>query len=144
MNIVNLEIILENLEDTKQLAHKLAKKLKVNDVLALCGTIGTGKTTFAKYFINEKHGILTNFQGSPTFTLVQEYHCERQPSIYHFDWYRIKNEMELKMIGWEEYYQANAICLVEWADLFPNLLPANTIYLKFEMQNEKRKAIIFK
>ena len=138
MNIGSSEVTLNDLKDTKIFAEKLAEKYQENVVVALCRTLGTGKTTFAKFFIEALHGEQTNFQGSPTFTLVQEYHCSNRPTIYHFDWYRIKNATELKMIGWEEYYQNGAICLVEWADLFPSLLPQNTIYLNFEMQDGKR------
>ena len=101
----------------------LAAELRAGDVVALCGQLGAGKTHVTK-------GILAGLGSaedvtSPTFTLVHEYQHARLP-VFHFDFYRMERESEVTAIGWDEYLDAGGVCIVEWADRFPSLLPAGT------------------
>ena len=95
------EIIIKNEEDTRRFGLELGKNLKPNQVIALIGDLGTGKTTLTKY-IAEGLGI-TSMITSPTFTIVQEYHEGRLP-LYHFDVYRIGDPDEMFEIGADEYF----------------------------------------
>lgn len=74
---------------------------------------------------------VTNHVTSPTFTIVNEYHDGRLP-FYHFDVYRLSCEEEMDDIGYEEYFFGDGVCLVEWAELFPDLIPKEAIWLTVE------------
>jgi len=120
-------------EETRRLAAEFAARLKPGDIVALTGPLGSGKTVFAKGVVEELHGAVKNFQGSPTFALVQEYAAPLSSSsipVYHFDFYRIKHAEEIYQIGWDEYLTSGGICLVEWADRFPEVMPRHTRWIR--------------
>jgi tRNA threonylcarbamoyladenosine biosynthesis protein TsaE len=121
-------IISQSAEETVAFGRTLAATLRRGDVLALCGDLGAGKTHFVK-------GVAAAFNAgaivtSPTFTLIHEYVGGRLP-LYHFDFYRLENEEEALQIGLDEYLSGDGACLIEWADKFPELLPAHTRWLRF-------------
>lgn len=117
-------------EATFEWGRGLARSLKVGDVVALCGHLGAGKTQAVK-------GIVAGLGSqaevtSPTFTLVHEY-LDGQAPIYHFDFYRMEREEEVLSLGWDDYLDDEAgIVLVEWADLFPRLMPDSARWFRFE------------
>ena len=88
-----------------------------------------GKTVFSQGFA-EGLGIEEPVS-SPTFTLVNEYHQGRLP-FFHFDVYRLEEPEELEAIGFEEYVYGQGVTLIEWADRFPELLPAQTVWIRIE------------
>jgi len=98
-------------------------------VVALCGQLGAGKTHVVK-------GLLAGLGSdedatSPTFSLVHEYAKARLP-VFHFDFYRMEREGDLLNIGWDEYLDEPGVVIVEWADLFPGLLPAHAQWYRLE------------
>ena len=118
------------------LGHEIGRGLCDGDVLALSGGLGAGKTHFTK---GVAAGLdCTGEVTSPTFTLAHEYTGGRWP-LFHFDFYRMESENEVLRIGWDEYLDTQGIVVVEWPDKFPNLLPASTLWLKFEIQGALRK-----
>jgi tRNA threonylcarbamoyladenosine biosynthesis protein TsaE len=116
---------------------RLAPYLEPGDVLCLKGELGAGKTTFVKGLIRALQGEETLFLGSPTYTLIQEYRF-RNPFVYHFDFYRLKSAEEIWNIGWEEYCRGDGICVVEWADLFPEVIPPGARWLEFSKRGEAK------
>jgi len=143
------EIITNSPDETKNTAKIFAQKLKPGNILALKGNLGTGKTCFTKGIIEGLTGIKENFQGSPTFALIQEYQSSQNTSgtvirVYHFDFYRVKNAVELLEIGWQEYISdKTGVCVIEWADLFPELFPPEAKWIEFFSEgNDKRKIVI--
>ena len=78
---------------------------------------------------------------SPTFTLINEYRGD--VPIYHFDCYRLSDESELYSLGYEEYFYADGIVLIEWADRVEGLLPPETfrIYFSHRFQEEHVREI---
>lgn len=115
------------------LGESLATELAAGGVLALVGGLGAGKTRLAKGLARGAgySGEVT----SPTFALVHEYRGGRLP-LFHFDLYRLKSADELLAIGWDEFLDGPGILIVEWADLFPELLPPETRWLRFEVLPE--------
>lgn len=116
-------------EATFEWGRELAASLQAGSIIALCGHLGAGKTQAVK-------GIVAGLGSqadvtSPTFTLVHEYLDGRVP-IYHFDLYRMEREEEVLSLGWDDYLDETGVVLVEWADLFPRLLPASTRWFHFE------------
>ena len=144
--IMQKEIITNSPGETKLIAQKFACQLKPGDILALTGNLGTGKTCFAKGIIEELTGISENFQGSPTFALIQEYQSSSSGiRVNHFDFYRVKNAMEMLQIGWQEYiFDSNSVCVIEWADLFPEILPPETRWIKFASEGGDKRKIVFR
>lgn len=131
------EIIIRDEKDTMAFATKLAKESKKGDIIALVGNLGTGKTTFSKYFAKAL-GIDSTIT-SPTFTIVQEYREGRMP-LYHFDVYRISSIEEMYQIGYEEYFFGDGVCIVEWADMIEEIVPENAkiIFIEYgENQGER-------
>ena len=134
------EIIIRSEEETRSFGHELAKALKPNDVVALIGDLGTGKTTLSKY-IAEGLGVKEMIT-SPTFTIVCEYHSGRLP-LYHFDVYRVDDPDTLFEIGAEEYFYAGGVSIVEWADMVAEILPDETLCIFIEY-GEKEGERIYK
>lgn len=128
----NYESFSEN--DTFEIAKNIAKELKKGSIVCLDGELGVGKTIFAKGFAKGL-GIEDDIT-SPTFTLVQSYES-LDNVLHHFDVYRISDESEMDEIGYEEYFFSDAICLIEWSSLIPDLIPKNAIHISIEKDMEK-------
>ena len=126
--------------DTDRFAEKIKQRLKAGDVVALTGNLGSGKTYLVKK-IAEKFGV--DNSSSPSFAIVNEYQGELK--IYHFDFFRIKKISELYDIGFEEYFNDDAIIFIEWAEMFPDIIPDDCFRINIEiLNNEERKFIVEK
>lgn len=106
---------------TLQLGAALAGVLQPGMTLFLEGDLGAGKTTLTR-------GILRGlgFAGrvkSPTYTLVESYTLSSL-YFYHFDLYRFSDPLEWEDAGLREYFNAQSLCLIEWADKAEGLLPS--------------------
>ncbi len=131
---------INGLDELKVFAEWLAESLRNGDFVALVGNLGAGKTALVKA-VCLNYGIVE--VNSPSFAIVNEYYGERL--IYHLDFYRIKNAEELVNIGYYEYVNsAEAIKFVEWADMFPNVLPPKRIEIKIEYIKETKRKIFVK
>jgi len=107
-------------------------------VLGLQGDLGSGKTVFVK-------GVVAGLGGmadvtSPTFTLVHEYRGGRLP-VYHFDFFRLENEQSIARLGLDDYFFGDGVCLVEWADRFPDCIPERARWVLFEIKSENERVI---
>lgn len=111
-------------------------------VFALYGNLGAGKTTLIKAFCQVLR--VTDEVTSPSFTLVNEYHCENDELVYHFDFYRIKRLEEVMDIGYEEYLYSGWYCFLEWADKMEELLPESYVQVTVEKNetDESRKILV--
>ncbi len=121
-------------EETYQIGYRIGERSKAGDIYALTGELGAGKTVFAKGLAAGLS--ITEPVNSPTFTILQIYEGGRLP-LYHFDVYRIADPSEMDEIGIEEYFYGSGVCLVEWADLIPDIFPPETVYLTIEKDPEK-------
>ena len=136
-----MKIITKSEQETENFAKEIGKKLKGNEIIALYGDLGVGKTAFtrgiASYF-----GI-KNVVTSPTFTLVNEYSAS-EFKIYHFDMYRIKNLEDLESTGFFDYMY-KGVFIIEWSENIENYLPEGTIkvYIK-KNENKSERTIILK
>lgn len=123
-----MEIIF-SLDEIKSVAKKIISEAP-QKVLLFKGNMGAGKTTLIKALAHELGVISTTC--SPTFSLVNEYQSTDNQFIYHFDMYRIKNELEAVNIGIEDYLYSGNWCFIEWAEKIPNLIPKNHSNIKIE------------
>lgn len=123
---MNIEI--NNLTELSSAALALLNFAPDEKIFIFEGEMGAGKTTFIKSLCAELgvHDVVS----SPTFSIVNEYLAKGQ-TIYHFDFYRIKNLQEAYDIGYEEYFYSGNICLIEWPERVAELLPER--YVKVEI-----------
>ena len=131
-------IISKNPEQTFELGRSYAAQLRSGDVLALDGDLGAGKTQFIKGLAAGlgHDGTVT----SPTFTLVHEYTGGRLP-LFHFDFYRLESGDEALRIGLDDYLGAGGVLAIEWAGKFPEVLPAETRWLRFRAGDGDERTI---
>jgi tRNA threonylcarbamoyladenosine biosynthesis protein TsaE len=109
-----------SLDEIENTARTIAAE-NPNKVILFHGEMGAGKTTFIKQLAKELG--VTEATSSPTFSLVNEYHTTDNQIVYHFDFYRLKNETEALDMGVDEYLYSGHWCFIEWAENIPNLIP---------------------
>lgn len=132
---------LDSEEDTRSLGLEIADALEPGDVVALTGDLGTGKTALTKY-IAEGLGVKEEIS-SPTFTIIKEYKSGRLP-LYHFDVYRLGSGNELLDTGAEELLDGDGACVIEWADIVADVLPADSLIVSLnygDSENERTAEI---
>ena len=127
-----IKLILADLNATEALAVRLASLARPGDVFALSGDLGTGKTAFARAFVNAlatHYGLPLEEVPSPTFTLVQTYDF---PSftLYHIDLYRLERPEDAFELGIEDAF-ADGVTLIEWPERLGAHLPAERLTLTF-------------
>ncbi|AGF49255.1 tRNA (adenosine(37)-N6)-threonylcarbamoyltransferase complex ATPase subunit type 1 TsaE [Candidatus Kinetoplastidibacterium galati] len=118
-------IKISKLSETIILAKSIAKsidkeKLLNSKVIYLYGDLGTGKTTFVRYFL-QNFGVSDNVK-SPSFSIMEQYHINGL-QFYHFDFYRFDYQSEVLSIGLEELDNKNTIILIEWPEKAMEFLP---------------------
>lgn len=102
----------ESAARTRRLGEILGALLQPGDMLLLTGDLGAGKTTLTQG-IGAGLGV-RGIINSPTFTILKEY--EGRLPLYHFDLYRIESPDEVFALGFEDYFQADGVSVVEWAE----------------------------
>ncbi|HEV3408819.1 MAG TPA: tRNA (adenosine(37)-N6)-threonylcarbamoyltransferase complex ATPase subunit type 1 TsaE [Chthoniobacterales bacterium] len=115
-----------------------AAEASVGDVFGLTGDLGAGKTQFVKGFVAAIGS--TAEVTSPTFTIIHEYPGGRCP-VYHFDFYRLDSADAVLRLGFDDYIDADGICIVEWADRFPELFPERTRWISLVVRGETERVI---
>lgn len=134
-----MEFVTKSENETRELAKRLAEKLRAGDVILYSGEMGAGKTAFTKgiaeYFGTEEEVT------SPTFALIHEY-PGRVP-IFHFDLYRIADYDELYAIGFFDYLDRGGILAVEWSENIPELAEEleNVININIQKLSENERRI---
>lgn len=126
------------LEETKQLAERLAQLLEPQHTITLEGDLGAGKTTFTQALAK---GLgITRTVNSPTFTIMKQYNG-RLP-LNHLDVYRLADSDE--DLGWDEIFYGDAITVVEWAHLIEDELPRERLAIEITRIGDTERKFIFK
>lgn len=120
--------------ETFEFGRFLGQQAGQGQVYCLDGDLGAGKTVFTQGFAAGL-GIESPVT-SPTFTIVQQYEEGRLP-LYHFDVYRIGDLSEMDEIGYEDCFYGEGICLIEWSQLIPEILPETAVAIRIEKDLEK-------
>lgn len=110
--------------------------------LAFYAPMGAGKTTLIKALIAQLGGL--DEVSSPTFGLVNEYQDTKgQVLAYHFDFYRLNDEMEAMDMGMEDYLDSDVWIFMEWPEKIPNLIPIDTVAITIEILSPTERRIMF-
>ncbi|MDD4187340.1 MAG: tRNA (adenosine(37)-N6)-threonylcarbamoyltransferase complex ATPase subunit type 1 TsaE [Bacilli bacterium] len=131
--------ISKSIEDTMELAENIESEKFPGMVVCLIGELGSGKTVFVKGFAKSL-GIEETIT-SPTFTLIKEYTNSEMP-LYHMDVYRLDGDA--KTLGLDDYFNHDAVCMIEWADLITDYLPKERLEIKFKIVAENTRVLILK
>lgn len=118
-----------NIEETEKIAEELGKELKPNDVILLCGELGTGKTAFTSGLV-KAFNLNNRIVSSPTFTLMNIY--KGSLKIYHIDLYRLLESSDIFYEELEEVINSGGITIVEWGESFKtqvNEIAEGRVYL---------------
>ena len=138
--MANNKILSHNPEETVLIAARFARNLRAGDIVFLKGDLGAGKTTFTK-------GLAQAFQvkktevNSPTFILMNYY--EGKLPIYHFDFYRINQELELSTMDLDEYIYGKGISVIEWPERLGEFAPKEFFEVCLDHQSEHQRMIGF-
>ncbi|MFT4575533.1 MAG: tRNA threonylcarbamoyladenosine biosynthesis protein TsaE [Polaribacter sp.] len=130
-----------SISELNQVAKEILSTAKSKSLL-FYGEMGAGKTTLIKELCKELG--IEDVASSPTFSLVNEYHAANSEIVYHFDFYRIEDENEAYDIGIEDYFYADAWCLIEWPQNIQNLLPLESTEIHISVLENGQRNIQLK
>ena len=129
-----MERVTNSPEETWELGRELGSRAVPGQVYCLDGDLGVGKTVFTQGFAC---GLgIEGPVNSPTSTILQQYDDGRMP-LYHFDVYRIGDVSEMDEIGYEDCFYGDGVCLIEWSQLIPEILPEHVIRIRIEKDLEQ-------
>ena len=130
-----MEIVF-TLDELELVAQKIIDQ-KTPKVILFHGEMGVGKTTLIKQLCKTLG--VSSATSSPTFSLVNEYETIDNQVVYHFDFYRLKNETEALDMGADDYFYSGNWCFIEWAEKIPSLIPDEHAVITIELvENGKR------
>lgn len=127
------------LETIHAVAAELWQELQPYKVWAFDAAMGGGKTTFIHALCDVLE--VTDTVSSPTFSIINQYQTGKGRMIYHLDLYRIKDEEEAIQAGVEDVLYSNELCLVEWPEKIPGLMPDDAIHIRIETINAATRRI---
>ena len=121
-----MELIFK-LDQISEAACKLIEHAADHRVLAFCGQMGAGKTSFIHALCKEM-GVKDNVS-SPTFSIINQYLAGNGQTVYHLDLFRVADENEAINTGIEDCLNSGNTCMVEWPEKMPAIFPDNTLYI---------------
>lgn len=130
------------IDDRRELplaAKAIIDRTSCRGVVAFFGEMGAGKTTLIRE-VCAQLGVEDTVT-SPTFALVNHYFSEEAGDIFHFDFYRIEKLEEAYDLGYDEYFDSGALCLVEWPEKIESLLPEETVKVGIEITGPSSRIV---
>ncbi|MBQ4915197.1 tRNA (adenosine(37)-N6)-threonylcarbamoyltransferase complex ATPase subunit type 1 TsaE [Maribacter sp. MMG018] len=127
--------------EIQEVAKKIIANIS-NKTVAFYAPMGAGKTTLITAIIKELGSM--DKVSSPTFGLVNEYADQKGDLLaYHFDFYRLKDEIEALDMGIEDYFDTDVWIFMEWPDKIPSFLPTDATNVKIEILDTNKRKITF-
>ena len=137
-----MDYIVNDLDGIRPIALDLLERLKTGSIVVLVGEMGAGKTTFTQSVLRAMG--IEDLEGSPTYSLINEYESPYFGKVYHMDLYRLDSLEEALDIGIEELLYQNVICFIEWPEKIKELLPDNTIWVYLRANEDLSRIITIK
>lgn len=110
-----------------------------NKIILFNGEMGVGKTTLIKQLCKTLG--VHDATSSPTFSLVNEYEIAGGKKVYHFDFYRIKQETEALDMGVDDYLYSGNWCFIEWSEKIANLLPEEYSTINIDLLEDGKREL---
>jgi tRNA threonylcarbamoyladenosine biosynthesis protein TsaE len=126
-------------DETHNLGKAFGQFLASGSIVAFFGDLGAGKTTFIRGLVEGIGLIDTRNVCSPTFTFLNIYNGEKV--VFHFDLYRLPREEDFFSAGFDEYFKADGICCIEWAEKIESSLPSHAFKVNFSHLGQKAREI---
>ena len=131
---------IEKVDSLKEVAKDFMDKFSGNKIFVFTGEMGAGKTTFIASIFHILG--IGSFQGSPTYSILNSYNSKVFGKINHFDFYRIKSDVEALDIGIDEILYSGDICFIEWPEKIRHLLPNNIIWSYIRVNEDNSRTLI--
>jgi len=131
-----MQLRIDNILEIDKVAKQFIEVIGDKRIFAFYGDMGAGKTTFINSILKVMG--INDHSSSPTFSIVNEYLSNQHGTVYHFDFYRIENEMEALDIGLEDLIYGDDFCFMEWPEKIENLLPQHTVNVTITIENNCR------
>ena len=125
-------------DETKNIGKEVGKRSLAGTVIALCGDLGSGKTTFTQGLAEGLE--VKSFVTSPTFVIINQYSGKLQ--LYHIDTYRLRSLEDMYDLGYEEFFYGNGVTAIEWAQKIEELLPEEYLRVELTYMGESERQII--
>ncbi len=126
-------LTLTNLEETASLGNFIGKNAKPGDIVCLGGDLGAGKTALTQEIAKGLDVPPSCYVTSPTFAILQEY-PGRIP-LYHMDFYRLADELEVEESGFDEFFYLSGITVIEWYERAINTIPDTRLLLRIRIED---------
>ena len=137
-----MEIRIANIENIEAAAREFLRVIGTRRHIAFHGEMGAGKTTFISALCRVLE--MEDEASSPTFSIVNEYRgpgVEEIDRISHFDFYRIESAEETLDLGLDDYFDSDALCLMEWPENVEDFLPEDTVDVKLSVEPTGERVI---
>ncbi len=133
-----MQLRVKSLSELRAAADRIITFAGEERVFLFFGEMGAGKTTLIKELCSVLD--VQDTTSSPTFSIVNEY-VSAQGTVYHFDFYRLKNETEALDMGYEDYFYSGAWCFVEWPEKIGGLWPEKYVRVEIEAADTDERII---
>lgn len=133
------ELVIASLEEIDAVAREFLTLAEGRKLLAFYGQMGAGKTTFT-VALCKALGV-GDAVNSPTFAIVNEYLRSDGEPMFHFDFYRIRNNAEAMDIGVEDYFYSGHLCIMEWPENIEDLLPEETLRIYIKVNDDLSRSV---
>ena len=125
--------------ETEELGAAIGMLLEPGAFVALRGTLGGGKTCLTRGVVAALAPQSAALVASPTYAIMNSYPGDTP--VYHFDFYRLAGDDDIAELGFEEYFQGDGVCVVEWSERLEDLIPDDNLTLLFEYEGDERRRI---
>jgi tRNA threonylcarbamoyladenosine biosynthesis protein TsaE len=128
-----------NETETRRLGEIIGNSLVAGDVVALIGDLGAGKTCLTKGLARAL-GVTDQYEiTSPTFTIINEYPAKF--TLWHVDAYRLENSRDILDAGFEDFFDSDAVVVIEWAEKIMDILPEAALIINITYIDETTRQI---
>lgn len=128
-----------NPDELSEISRQMIEFARDYNIWAFFAGMGMGKTTLIKNICRQLN--VKDIVQSPSYSLINEYKTENDSKIYHFDFYRIKDDEEVLDLGIEEYFNTDSLCLIEWPEKIFYYLPDKLLKIKINLGEKNCRQI---